>query len=296
MIFLPEFDPPPGPPDERFSELFKAAHVLLREDVDEDQIIPTLIAAHEISHGVHRWVSAKEEIIQDSLSRPPHTRNLSVVKVVDGTLVLEREPVLAEFVSSSWSADVSEPLTARWLHRTRLGLRNEQPPYRDGVLIRVYPHKRRIEPVEITSRYEEMLETEGRSWSNPYNALTEYEFTGACLYLLVAPGVKYPIDFPPPSLVKNFWKGLAEIEKRLMARRGRGGMKAKNLIPACVAFLLIASGGPSSPKEIEQLVHNHVFGEEGEYLLAGTSASPNVQLWRDVKKVPIRIMRGLATM
>jgi hypothetical protein len=276
--------------------------VLLSENVrDEEQIIPTLIVANEIGRSVRYWIDAKERIVRDSLSRPPlHGRigNLHVVKVVDGTLILKREPVFAELVNSSWNADVSGPLTFRWQDRAWLIDRGDQPPYREGVLIRVYPYKRRIEPREITSYYEEVLGAEGKRCGNPRNAIMEYEFTGACLYLLVASGVKYTRSFPPSSLVSSFYEGLAQqFKARLMGRQAGGEMDAKNLIPACVAFFLRASGGMKGRVEIERLLNEHVLCEIGKYLPEGTSAGPNVKLWdKDVKKAQKQIMRMVAVM
>ena len=47
-VFIPEFETP-SPPEEGFGPLFKAARVLLKEGItDEDQIISTLTFSHEV--------------------------------------------------------------------------------------------------------------------------------------------------------------------------------------------------------------------------------------------------------
>jgi hypothetical protein len=298
--YMPEAkQPPPGPPGERFRELLSAARVLLSEDIrDEDQIIPTLLAAKRASDQESYWAQAKEKVVRRNLERLPDRRidNLRVVGVVDGTLILEWEPVVAKLVSSSLTAKSGEFLTYRWQNRTRLRERGDQPPYRDGIFIRILPYKRRIQSKEVTSHYQQVLEIEGRQYGNPRDAVMEYEFTGTYLELVVAAGVRYSQRFPAPLLVESFYKGLAQqFKTRLAGRQAGPGMEPTNLVPACVAFFLRACGGLSSPKEIEQLLNEHLFGGAEKYL-SGSSASPNAQLWRDVKVAHRQIMRVLDEM
>src|SRR5215208_210682 len=93
------------PPEKRFADLFKAAQVLLREGIaEEDQIYPTLAFANELGQGlvdfieenkclVAAWKDGSDGWAQavDRFSwRHP---NIRPAKVVDGVVILERVPV-----------------------------------------------------------------------------------------------------------------------------------------------------------------------------------------------------------
>jgi hypothetical protein len=314
MMFGPQFTPPPGPPAARFGELFKAARILLKErEADEDLIVPTLLAAHEIDRGVQRWLEKREEVLRDNLTYLRRTkigdghrqtegpRNLRVVKVVDDILILAYEPVSAELVSSFSSAstyDGYESLTLKWKSPFwSETVRRNQHPY-SAVLIRVYPHKKRVKPEEVAVHYENVLAAEGISYASSRNAFVEYDFTGELLYLLVTAGRwrmgKQKPSFPPPRLVGNFYYGLSqEFGERLMTRKAGFLMDADTLVPACIAFFLRASGGFKGRAEIERLLNEHLFDGADKYL-PGTSVGQNVQLWRDVKKAQRQVMRALA--
>ena len=120
---------PSGPvsPAAEFEELFRAARVLLKQQVtDEDQIIPTLWAAYQIAHGSERWVNIREEVDQcgptrlrrvrteGAIRRTEGPRNLRAFKVVDDVLLVEREPVSAEIVGGPLLNDFSLPPSIRW--------------------------------------------------------------------------------------------------------------------------------------------------------------------------------------
>ena len=77
-------------------------------------------------------------------------------------LVLEREPVSAQMVSIPPTNDIPLPLSARWrapLSQTTVSYVSESSSLRGfaGVLIRVYPHRRGVEPEEVAVCYEETL-------------------------------------------------------------------------------------------------------------------------------------------
>jgi hypothetical protein len=92
--------------------------------------------------------------------------------------------------------------------------------------------------------------------------------------------------------VEQFYGALGkEFRKRLTAR-GRT-FEADNLIPACVAFLLRASGGIRSQKEIHRLLNNQVFGEKRFDESGYASTSEVVQLRENVPKAGERIARLL---
>ena len=101
----PTEEEPQPPPEERFAELFRAAQVLLKESVaEEDQIYPTLAFANELGQGLVDLIEEKErlvsawgdasdswaEVVDEFSWRHPSIRP---VKVVDGAVILERVPV-----------------------------------------------------------------------------------------------------------------------------------------------------------------------------------------------------------
>ena len=256
----------------------------------------------------------REEVLRDNLVYLRRTkvtggyrqtdgpRNLRVTRVVDGILILKREPISAELVSSFSSASTSdgyESLSYKWKSPTWSETTMEKlHPYR-AVLIRVYPHKHRIEPEEVAFHYENALATEGIPCARSHNAFMEYEFTGDLLYLIVTAGRRrlgrQKPSFPPPRLVGGFYHGLAqEFGERLVTRKAGGEMDAENLIPACVAFFLRASGGIVSRTEIHRLLNQHMFCEIGKSLPEdGFNNSEVVQLWRDVRKAQKQTFRVL---
>ena len=92
LVFTSEFEPP-GSPEEGFRWLFRAARVLLREGVtDEDQILPTLVFAHEIDRGAAGGRAATTY----GTGLMPHV--WYTVKTVDGIDILEEEPVRADIL------------------------------------------------------------------------------------------------------------------------------------------------------------------------------------------------------
>jgi hypothetical protein len=94
--------------------------------------------------------------------------------------------------------------------------------------------------------------------------------------------------FPPPGLVEAVYRGLLkELGKRLTTR-GRQ-FEAHNLIPACVAFLLRASGGIASRKEVHRLLNDHVFCEKRLREDGYANTSEVVKLWGDVQLVQERV-------
>jgi hypothetical protein len=329
LMFASDLSSLSGSPAEEFAEMLKAAQILLKEPItDEDQIVPTLLAAYQVDRGMAHWKDAKETVIRNNLKhvppRYPGAMKLAVVKVVDGILLLEREPVFAELVqdlivsgmvwdgaasqlvSRSWKEDGSKPLASRWKSRSPSwqSMDGQARSDRTGVLIRVYPYRRAIQPREVASRYQEVLETRRLSYGGARDALIEYEFWNNCLYLLVAAGGQVPRDevsFPSPQLVESFSGGmLQEFSDRLVTRKAGKKTDAENLIPACVAFLLRASHGVESPKKVHQVLNDHILDESWKDLALwqrlprdGSTNSASRQLWGNVKKAQKQIMRVL---
>jgi hypothetical protein len=272
LVFTSEFEPP-GSPEEGFRWLFKAARVLLREGVsDEDQILPTLVFAHEIDRGT---AGGRAATTYENTGLMPHVWN--TVKTVDDIDILEEEPIRADIL-------VKRPPPDK---------RAETVP--QGVLIQVSFHKKAVEPEHVASVYAEKLTARGMRFGSAPSGAMEYEFVGNRLYLTVMLKKVPPVGgstFPSPQLVETFYSGLTKDLGKRLTTSGRQ-FEASNLIPACVAFLLRASGGIKSQKEIHRLLNNQVFGEKRFDEDGYANTSEVVQLRENVPKAGKRIARML---
>jgi len=277
LVFTSEFEPP-GSPEEGFWWLFKAARVLLRESViDEDQILPTLVFAHEIDRGA---AGGRAATTYENTGLMPHEWN--TVKTVDDIHILEEVPIQ------------EVPIRADILVK-------RPPPDKgaetvpQGVLIQVSFHKKAVEHKHVGSIYAERLTAKGMRFGSAPSGSIDYEIVGNRLHLTVTLKKELRVGgaiIPSPQLVEAFYRGLTKDLAKRLTTHGRQ-FEASNLILACVAFLLRASGGIKSQKEIHRLLNNQVFGEKrfDEYGYASTSEV--VQLRENVPKAGERIARGL---
>jgi hypothetical protein len=164
-----------------------------------------------------------------------------------------------------------------------------------GLLLQVSYHKTAVEPEHVASVYAEGLSDRGMRFGSAPSGAMEYEFVGNRLYLTVQLRKESAFDesiFPSPQLVKQFYRALRKEFKKRLTAHGRT-FEAYNLIPACVAFLLRASGGIRSQKEIHRLLNDQVFGEK-KLREDGYANTPEVvQLRENVPKAGERIARLL---
>jgi hypothetical protein len=283
------------PPEERFDALFRAARVLLREGIDqEDQVIPTLTLAnltHEegpyldlrqrfkklvkAGEGWERWVD--EWVSAYGSLRP--------VRMVGEVLILERLPI---------SIDI------------KYGLHNVEQP--EQVFLSVYPHRQPAESSHVASLYEAKLSAASAPYGEADTGRMSFELFDSHLLITIDRGLrKFVSDsegssfrfrtdvasFPTPRIVQGFYQMLlgkpsGEGFYGHLATRTRGGApNADNLILACVAFYLRNSGGIKGRKEIHRLLNEHVLCEERYRHKAipeeGCASSVASQIWRDAK-------------
>jgi len=271
-LFTSEYEPP-SPPEEGFWWLFKAARVLLREGVsDEDQILPTLVFAHEIDRGT---AGGRAATTYENTDLMPHEWN--TVKTVDGIHILEEEPIRADIL-------VKRPPPDKEAERVT-----------QGVLIQVSFHKKAVEPRDVGSIYADRLTAKGMRFGSAPSGSIDYEIVGNRLYLTVMLKKELPVGgsiFPSPQLVETFYRGLTKDLGRRLTTHGKQ-FEASNIIPACVAFFLRASGGIKSWKEIHRLLNDHVFGEQKFHEDGYASTSEVVQLQQNVPKAGEKIARML---
>ena len=278
--------------EERFDELFRAARVLLREGIDqEDRIIPTLAYAkyaceggsylskrhrfEELAEGSEAWEREADTFVSIYGSLRP-------VRVVDGILILERLPVSVEIERDYDTKQAKE------------------------VLLFAYAHRRPAKPEHVGSLYERTLSAADVPYGE--SSMGEMGFAVFHGHLMIyvtrmsnfilypkAPGSGIPVreeaaPFPAPRIVQGFYKMLlGEPEgdgfyKDLATRTRGDAPKTYNLIPACVASCLRNSGKIQGRKEIHRLLNRHVLCETHKVLPEeGVTTSESNQLWRDVK-------------
>ena len=285
---LPTKEDSPLSVEERFGELFKAARVLLEENAEENQIIPTLALADHLCHGVPRLVREKERLVgvwgderiwdeeADRFAR--RFGGLKLVRVVQGVLILERRPV---FIAIGYSVTTKNP---------------------QEVIINVYAHRALAEPKRVAFMYDEELSSAGIPCDEQRAGNLSFDFHDRSLVIGVSPGtvverttvtegytVPQPgwrIDkaaFPHPQIVQDFYSMLRHRFARELATRTTGPVtEADNFVPACVAFIL-REYGLKGRKEPQKLLNKHVLPNSWKKLPEdGYGSSATKQLWDDV--------------
>lgn len=249
---------PAESPGERFAALFKAARVLLREQIgDEDKIIPTLRLAHK-----RGWRAPR---IQYGTVR--------VVQVVEDVPILERVGV-----------------TAR-------GRRSLLTDVLTHFAITLWPRSKKVSAKEIAGAYEKALKAEGVEWGKTGGRIT-YDLNQVRGYYVLLTVERSPFSkmreeaWPSPSLVgKVAFAALEEFSERLVIRRTGPQMSAENAILAMAAYLMKTSLPRGTeierPKEINQLLNEHVLRQIPSQveLAEGWASSRSNQVWRGVDKI-----------
>jgi hypothetical protein len=269
---LPTKEDSPLPEEERFDELFKAARVLLEEDAEENQIIPTLVLANHLCHGVPRLLAEKERLVElwdrgqvwdEEVHRfARRFGGLLPVRVVDGVLILERQRAL---VTIGYAPAAKTP---------------------QEVIITVYPHRTPLAKAkEVASQYEQTLSDAGiahdeecavRLSSSRYNRRLEICIQPGTIVerTIVTEGftvaqagwrLDKKASFPQPRLVGDLCAALVATASaegfaaELPTRRRSHPPKPENLVPACVAFLLDGYG--TDHRKIYRLLDERVLDE-----------------------------------
>lgn len=278
----PTEEEPPPLPEERFGELFKAARILLKNHIeDEDQIIPTLAFANEIGQGVEHLTSLQKSFQRIDADTETWRRkadwlascyaSLRPARVVDGVLILER-------LSASVNI-ANEPET-------------EAPR---KILINIYAHRRPTEPEHLAALYGRVLSDAGIPHTASQSGQFGFEFQAKGLQIFISSDPSNALDFPHPKVVGGVYRMLLGSPSgdgfaRHLATRTRGSApSADNLIAACVAFYLRDYGEIASRKQIHRLLNEHVLCETHKTLSEeGYSSSATNQLWEaatNVKRV-----------
>ena len=277
--------------EERFDKLFRAARVLLREGIgQEDRIIPTLALANysceggsylSVSHRFENLEEGSEAWEREADAFVSIYGSLRPVRVVDGILILERLPISVQIKRDP---DTKQPKKVRLF---------------------AYAHRRPAKPEDVGSLYERTLSREDVPYGLPMLGQMSFDFWNGYLVVDVtrptihrgyrkAPGSRHSLraeaaPFPTPRIVQGFYEMLlGEPEgdgfyKDLATRTRGDAPKAYNLIPACVAFCLRNTGKIQGHKEIHRLLNRHVLCETHKVLPEeGVATSESNQLWRDV--------------
>jgi hypothetical protein len=296
--------------EERFCELFRAARLLLREGVtEEERIVPTLAFANDIRlmwslaaekerlaaawDDTGDWERAVEMFAWQHASIRP-------VEVSDGVLVLERLPVYVYVHDPVYVCD--------WDAEPNAGTQTRMLEDRD-VVIAVYRHSRLPGPEGVAALYEATLS----AIRVPYEESCEtcagsmrVEYREDHLLIIVEHGdktlptrsrgaVRRKPVYPHPQRVGEHYGLLmgkpsgSGFASRLAARKRGHPPEPVNLIPACVTYHLRTC--IESRIEIHRILNEHVLCETWKELPEDDcSSSQTNQLWRDVHKVEDRLL------
>jgi hypothetical protein len=290
---------PLPPPEKRFADLFKAAQVLLREGIaEEDQIYPTLAFANELGQGLVDFIEEKKYLVAawkdgsdgwaqavDRFSwRHPSIRP---AKVVDGVVILERVPVDLRIHDY--------PVQGVEVPRV--------------VVLTVYPHKRPPTLEQIAARYDKELLGANIPHAEANKGRFEFSFREGYLLIEVhhnrtsippehmgAVFQDGKPEFPHPRVVGAFCTMLLGttagdgFARHLVTRRRGPSPPPDTVIPACVAFYLRDYGEMKEGIEAHRLLKEHVLSRHWKKLPEGHSESASNQLWRDADKVKDRLL------
>ena len=286
------------PPEDRFSELFKAARALFKAgEAEEDVVHPTLVFANEIGQDSVK-AAAKERLVTawsggkawceeaDNFARK--YKGFTPVRVVEGALFLKLQPAFAE-------------------------IRNHQNTnVPKEVEIRVHPRRVPASPKQVAAAYEQVLSDADIPCDVDDRVSLDSELSReGVLWMLVRHGEEVlegdvPVvsqglkpRFPHPRLIGALFnalygkptQGKDGVASYLKTRKAGGEMQIYNLLPACVAFLLRCYG-KLKQGEVHNLLNKnmlrdwHPQGEIPEMKDDPASHhSRKSQLWDDVDKV-----------
>jgi hypothetical protein len=285
---------PPLPPEEVFSELFRAARVLFTTNVTaEERIIPTLAFANrasvlpELEATRMRFAeieSSRETREHFSNNFCRRFKGLRPVTVSDQVLILSKVPVFVYVSRYPNAAGVKE-----------VGL---------SVFMRS------VKPEEVAEHYREALARERIPWEESSTGTFSWEFADTYLSMTVNSGKELnlgqaqrftsrgvQIAFPPPQLIGELY---AALKGSVNSRRFRGFAYAlegrqsgpaaspDNLIPACVAWYLRESGGIRDKHRLVRLVNQYLLAPCGKREIGVTSDNA---IWKNIDKVADSIKR-----
>ena len=291
-FFIPTDVESPPPHEERFSDLFEAARVLLKQGgAEEDQIIPTLAFANEMGQGLVNLLSIRRRLVEASEDSEEWERvsdefvgrygSLRPVRVAAGVVILERLPVSMQIETDP----------------------DEGTP--EGIDIAVHRHRRLAKPEHVAQLYERVMSDANVPHDEQRKGQLSFDFGARGLVITVHNGTaaerlkrrrpdfrSKTASFPHPRLVREFYRMLLGSSSgdgfaRHLAERRRGAPPfADNLIPACVAFYLRNYGKINSRGEVHRLINEQVLRDTHKSLPLDTSGSSETnQLWTGVGRV-----------
>ena len=214
------------PPEQRFEELFKAARVLFREGItEEDQIIPTLTLANDIGDAIQTFRAAKgllsraredlescEPEIDDSVPfrvepTPDEIENMlssveNCSREIAGLVREKEQLVRAREDTETWESKATEFIRKYGnlrpvevvdgilvLERLPVSIEIGRCPsneIRMEAMIKVYRHPRPAKPEHVATLYEKTISAAGIPFSDACGSIS-FRFGGG--YLLMVVGV-----------------------------------------------------------------------------------------------------------
>jgi len=276
------------PPEEAFTEVFRAATVLFSEKItDEDLIIPTLAFANQASARPELEATRGRfaEVAGDPERREKFSqgfrqkfKGLEPESLSDDVLILRGVPVS---LALSMYPDT--------------GILKE---------IEIDVFMRSVKPEEVASLYKLELDREGISYNEPSEGSFVFRGYVTHLSMVVGPGkhlnadqtarlssIRGQLTFPPPELVRDFYAGLKGSVYRgrvrgfvhvLRGRQSGEATRADNLIPACVAWYLRECGGITDNHRLARLLNRELLTKCGK---PGVEANSGQAMWKSIESV-----------
>ncbi len=267
-------------------ELFHAARVLLREEVDDnDLIIPTLAFAARASVADPPWLVQLKDLFLNAGGSSEAWESLWRLfidtfytlqpdRIVDGVPILRRVDLYVRVFFDSGPA---------------------KPKARVVKEIYIDAYSRSVKPHDVKAKYEKSLKMAGIPWERWDRGSVSYIADKGYLRLLVrsedTEGV-IPIDritirsgeqlpFPPPAVVESVYEGVWKHfgNDALTGKQKEGYFKPENLIPACVACYIEGHGelasNPKVPPKVVRALDRYLLEPLGKEGLTLKSASSN---------------------
>jgi hypothetical protein len=289
ITVISSVDAQPSPPEEVFGAVFKAAKVLFREGItDENLIIPTLAFANQAS--AQSELQTLRDRFADIADDPGYQeqfandfqqrfRGLTPISISDDVLILRSIPLSPRVSKYPGTTIVKE--------------------------IEIDVFARSVTPEEVERRYTQTLVQEGVPYNEPRTGFCGFHVSDTHVSIVVIPR-KEPLDsrqaawhssrgrqltFPPPELVRKFYRSIKGsvyggkvwgVSHILRGRQSGVAAQADNHIPACVAWYLRERGGIADDHRLATLLNRELLAKNNK---PEVSVKSGEAVWKSIDKV-----------
>jgi hypothetical protein len=307
--WLPTQEEPPIPPEETFSELFRAARALLQEGIEDENVTyGTLALAHAVeydldlarlkTHIVYHWDSREtREALARDLARRCNGGLWPVGRGGEGSLLVKQQPAAAR-IEYYRGTEIPEQVDLMvFPHRAPKGIRSEDyaadcavASYKEAMVAAGIPHADNTGKGPVDSYFDErgVMHVAIRHCKWPL----DQEQHAPIIFSDHMP------EFPHPDLVRNlclaYLKGpnSSGFLRFLKPRKAGRSSDFGNVIPGCVAALLREEGMPwSSVRRLlnQEKINEPFRGRFPEDELDESYESRKIQLRTSAKRAHQRL-------